>query len=352
MGIYLRKNSPYFWMAFKFPGKKQIRISTGTADKKLAQKIYIAKRSEYQKVDYEFEREKIKLKDLMNKYLEIYYKPSRESNKNAIYIVKKIHEFFGEVFVNEVSVDKIEEYRAKRLGDGVKQSTVNRECSLLKSIFNRGIEWGKCKENPVSKIKFYSEKEFRRTKFLDKNEKIKLLNGCSLTVKRIVLTALLTGMREGELLNLKWSEIDFNTRLIKISHSKGKKIRHVPMNSELENVLKSIPSVSDYVFGTQKGKAKFSLYRKPFEKAVEQSEIKDCVFHTLRHTFASDLIMKGVDLKTVAELLGHSTTVMTERYSHLSKEHRQMAVDLLPNIFYHTGITLPIFESKENTKSS
>ncbi len=75
MGIYLRKNSPFYWAAFKLPGKKQIRLSTGTIDRKLAQKIYIAKRSEFQKVDYGFERQKIKLNDLIDQYLEIYYKP-------------------------------------------------------------------------------------------------------------------------------------------------------------------------------------------------------------------------------------------------------------------------------------
>ena len=99
--------------------------------------------------------------------------------------------------------------------------------------------------------------------------------------------------------------------------------------------------VSEYVFGNVAGKAEFSLYRKPFEKAVGDAGIKDCVFHTLRHTFASDLVIKGVDFKTVADLLGHASITMTDRYSHLSKEHKQMGVELLPSkgLFYTVGVT-------------
>ena len=120
------------------------------------------------------------------------------------------------------------------------------------------------------------------------------------------------------------------------------------MNSELVKMLKSMPTVSEYIFGTPEGKAEFTLYRKPFESAVKEAGINDCVFHTLRHTFASDLVMKGIDLKTVADLLGHATTAMTERYSHLSKEHRQMAVELLPKgLFYTVGVTSVISQDKE-----
>ena len=97
-----------------------------------------------------------------------------------------------------------------------------------------------------------------RTKYLDQNEKARLLAACPLPTKRLVLTALLTGMRRGELLNLKWSDIDFNTNLITVRHSKAGKIRYVNMNSELSNMLKFIPTVSEYVFGTQEGKAPFT----------------------------------------------------------------------------------------------
>ena len=158
-------------------------------------------------------------------------------------------------------------------------------------------------------------------------------------------------MRQGEILNLKWSDVDFRTNLLRVSHSKSGKPRYVEINSELSNMLKSIPTISDYVFGTSQGKAEYTLYRKPFEAAVKTAGLSNLRFHDLRHCFASDLVMKGVDLKTVAELLGHASTQMTEHYSHLSPAHKRAAVELLPKgLLGHAGVTsvLSEFESRPN----
>ncbi|MBI2118976.1 MAG: site-specific integrase [Elusimicrobia bacterium] len=340
MGIFLRSDSQYYWMDFKLDSKKQIRCSTRTKDRKLALQIYHTKRSEYQKIEHGFDRKKIKLSELMNDYLGLYSKHNKLSYSNDVLAVNRMCKFFSTIMAHELTTEQIEQYRIKRLST-VSKSTVNRDMSLLKHIFNKGIEWGKITSNPVEKIKFYSEKENKRIRYLEKNEKIKLLGACALPTKRLVFFALSTGMRQGEILNLKWSDIDFNTRLIKISHSKAGKIRYVNIPSDLENMLKSTPTISEYVFGTPKGKAKFSLYRKPFIKAIKNCGLSGLHFHDLRHDYASTLVMKGVDIKTVSELLGHSTLVMTERYSHLSKEHKQAAVELLPKgLFYHAGITL------------
>ena len=117
-------------------------------------------------------------------------------------------------------------------------------------------------------------------------------------------------------------------------------------------MLKSMPSKGEYVFGTENGKAEYSLYRKLFEKAVKESGIINLRFHDLRHCFASDLVMKGVGLKTVSELLGHSTTIMTERYSHLSPAHKRAAVELLPKgLMCYTDATQVLGEDKENINS-
>ena len=100
-------------------------------------------------------------------------------------------------------------------------------------------------------------------------------------------------------------------------------------------------TISNYVFGTESGKAKFTLYRKPFEMALKQAGLTDFRFHDLRHNFASDLVIKSVDLKTVAELLGHASTTMTERYSHLSPAHKRIAVEMFPKrLFYYADTTL------------
>ena len=181
---------------------------------------------------------------------------------------------------------------------------------------------------------------------------MKLLNACPLPTKRLALAALLTGMRQGELLNLKWTDIDFNTNLVQVRHSKAGKIRYVNINSDLVNMLKSIPTISDYVFGTETGKARWTLYRKPFLKAVQEAGIEDFRFHDCRHDYCSTLVMKGIDLKTVAELVGHTTTQMTERYAHLSPAHKRAAVELLPKgLMCHTGAKVILEDRRENKKN-
>jgi integrase len=330
MGVYQNPGSPYWHYVFKLPGQKRFRGTTGTTDKKLAQQIYIEKRSQAQKMNYGFEQEKIKLKILFEDYLALCPDPSTSQHYNDVLWTNTMIRFFGDVYVDDLTSEHIEKYRIYRLKERLKKTSVNREMTLLKAIFNKGIEWGKCSKNPAAQLKPYSEKESQRVRYLEKHEKVRLLEVCPLPVRRLVFFALNTGMRRGEILNLCWKDVDFNANLIAVRKTKSKTPRYLPMNAELINMIKSMPSISEYVFGNENGQAKWTLYRKKFEKARTDAKITDFHFHDLRHCFASDLVMKGVDLKTVSELLGHSTTKMTERYAHLSPAHKQVAVELLP----------------------
>jgi integrase len=352
MGLYKRANSPYWWYSFKLDSHPQVFASTETSDRKLAEKIYHAKRSEAQKVLYGFVHEKVKLKDLFNDYLTMRSDPSTPQHYNNVLWTNTMMEFFGDIHVHELTSEHIEKYRIHRLREGLKKTSVNREYRLLKAILNKGIEWGKCTKNPVVRVKAYSEKESERVRYLETHEKVRLMEACPLPTQRLVYFALNTGMRKSEILNLCWKDVDFNLNLATIKRSKSKKPRHIPLNSEVINMLKSMPSISEFVFGNENGKAKWTLYRKKFEKAVKDADITDFHFHDLRHCFASDLVMKGVDLKTVSELLGHSTTKMTERYAHLSPAHKRVAVEMLPKVsMYYTGMTQTGQQEQDISKS-
>ena len=354
MGIYRRKDSPYFWYSFLIEGRGRISGSTETADRKLAQQIYVAKRSQYQKVGYGFEKPQTKLGRIFEDYINLYAKHNKRTWESNVLMFNRMKKFFGDVLAFEITSARVEEYRLWRLAHGRKlagtsKSTVNREMALLKHAFNKGVEWNLCMENPVKKIKFYSEKENKRTRFLNQGEKVKLLNACPLQTKRLVYFALLTGMRQGEILNLKWTDVDFSITLFKVTQSKASKPRHVNMNAELSNMLKSLPTVSEFVFGAAgEGRPGFTLYRKPFEKALKDADIKEASFHTLRHTYALDLVMKGVDLKTIQELLGHSSLTVTERYGHVSPSHKRAAVELLPKgLSCYADATLLLGDKKD-----
>jgi len=189
-------------------------------------------------------------------------------------------------------------------------------------MFNKAIEWGNAKENPIKKIKLFKENN-ERVRFLEKEEIGRLLEVCDHYLKQIVITALNTGMRKGELFNLKWSDVDFRNNLIFVNKTKNKERRIIPMNTALRKTLINMRehSTSESVF-PNKG------IRNRFEKALRCAIIKNFRFHDLRHTFASHLIMSGIDLMTVRELLGHKSIKMTMRYAHLSQDHKTRAMEI------------------------
>jgi integrase len=150
-----------------------------------------------------------------------------------------------------------------------------------------------------------------------------------------VVVALHTGLRRGEQFRLRWSEhVDFTTGIVTVADSKSEEPRHVPMNDTVRAVLRALPSrlKSRWVFPSETGETPLdaqNFVNRVFLPALRRAKIGDFHWHDLRHTFASRLVMAGVDLRTVQELLGHKTLVMTLLYAHLSPEHQLEAVQRL-----------------------
>jgi integrase len=152
-------------------------------------------------------------------------------------------------------------------------------------------------------------------------------------LRLLVITALHTGFRASELRSLTWTDVEISRRMITVraGYAKNGEARRVPMNQLLTDILKSVKLAnSEYgrVFCTRDGMP-YRSFRSAFERAVRKAGIADFTFHDLRHTFASRLVMAGVDLPTVKELLGHRDISMTMRYTHLSSDHKQTAVGKL-----------------------
>ncbi|MFH1438048.1 MAG: site-specific integrase, partial [Pseudomonadota bacterium] len=165
---------------------------------------------------------------------------------------------------------------------------------------------------------------------LSSEEAERLIDSASVSLKHMILVALNTGMRKSEILGLTWRDIDFSISTISIRDSKNGDGRKIPMN---ETVLATLSDLGrkendEKVFLRPGGQPVKSI-RTAFENAVKRAGIDDFRFHDLRHTFASWLVMSGVDIKTVQELLGHKTFSMTLRYSHLSAQHKAEAVRCL-----------------------
>lgn len=277
---------------------------------------------------------KIKFSEFSVQYIESYLKPNRPTTWHTAesYNIRHLNNAFGEKFLHEITSMDIEKFRQERL-KVVGKNTVNKNVASCRAMFNKAIEWGLFEgRSPVSGIKFY-KLDNRRLRFLEKEDIKRLLSHCEGHLKDIVEFAINTGMRRGEIFNLKWHDIDWNNGFIHLLKTKNNDKREIPLNENVRSILVRVKRSPDspYVFSSFNGKA-FVDIKKSFHTALKNAAIENFRFHDLRHTFASQLIMSGVDFLTVKELLGHKSIEMTLRYSHLSCDHKKRAVKVLDEL--------------------
>ena len=326
---------------------KRIRETIGTS-KKLAETVLQKRKvqiAENRFLDIK-KKPKITLKELINLYLKEFSKPNKRSYIGDVSRANNLLSYFGEnKLVAEITPLDIEKFKAYRK-DKVKPATINRELALLKHVYTKGIEWGKVFDNPVKKVKLFKE-DNRRSRFLSQEEIGRLLACANGQLKAILITALHTGMRRSEIFNLKWKDIDFETGYITVLNSKNGEKRDIPLSATLTKTLKNVIRYigSEYVFRGKHGELVKDISRS-FATTLSKAAITDFRFHDFRHTFASHLVMKGTDLKTVQELLGHRTFEMTLRYSHLSPDHKRKAIQNMDTIWSQEGKSEIITSSK------
>jgi integrase len=178
-------------------------------------------------------------------------------------------------------------------------------------------------------VKYFKENT-TAWQYLKPEEAERLVDACPDYFRPIVITALNTGMRKNEILGLKWFDVDFQLEQITVREAKNGEPRYILMNRTLTEILGKvrIRCKTEYVFVKRDG-SPYKDIRKPFEKALREARVGRRGFHDLRHTVASQLVMKGVDLMMVKELVGHKTIHMTMRYAHLSQDHKKMSVERL-----------------------
>jgi len=150
-------------------------------------------------------------------------------------------------------------------------------------------------------------------------------------LRDIVMVALTTGMRRGEILGLKWDYMRLENRLIILPVTKNNTVRVLPINDTLYRILSEMAREASYVFGNGNG-GDIGDIKHSFTSACRKAGITDFRFHDLRHTYASHLAMRGVHIRALQELLGHKTLAMTQRYSHLAPGQLQNAVKLLDGV--------------------
>ena len=206
----------------------------------------------------------------------------------------------------------------------MKKSTVNRDIAVLKRLFNLAMDWNLVDKNPLKKAALFRVEE-KLMRVLTPDEELRLIEAAAPHFRPLIIVAINTGMRRGELLGLHWEQVDLQTGTIAVEHSKSGRVRHIPINKTAMETLNELPGPrAGHVFHYRGLPIKDT--KTAFKGAVRRAKIPHCRFHDLRHTFATRLVLAGVDLATVKELMGHASISTTMRYAHPSPPHKRDAV--------------------------
>ena len=278
-----------------------------------------------------------------SKFAEKHHRASKDFKQRANLAVEAFGDRAAESITTRELQDWIDEMAEEREWTG---GTRNRFKSTLSTVFREGMRAGKINVNPARLIR-RSKESLGRVRFLSYDEEAKLRKAIAATLPGRIKDegesafaqldiALHTGMRKSEQFSATWNQVDLEKGFIYLSMTKNGTDRFVTLNSAAVSVLKRLkerhkklrlPPDSTLFHSKRDGLIKNP--RKWFATALEQAEIQDVTWHTLRHTFASRLVMAGVDLKTVQELMGHKTIAMTARYAHLAPTHKLRALETL-----------------------
>jgi len=218
-------------------------------------------------------------------------------------------------------------------GKGRSPATVVRYLAALSHVFTIAVnEWGWLEDNPMKKVR--KPKEPRgRVRILDDDERKALINASKNSTNpylhKVVVLALSTGMRQGEIMNLRWQDVDLSKGIIILHETKNDERRAVPLTNHAFELLKEHSKLrrldTDLLFPGKNPK-KPVFIRAPWVAAVKEAKINDFRFHDLRHSAASYLAMNGATLTDISSILGHKTLQMVKRYSHLTEQHTAKVV--------------------------
>ncbi|MGC8555077.1 MAG: tyrosine-type recombinase/integrase [Candidatus Acidulodesulfobacterium sp.] len=345
MGIYRQGN--IFWVSKCINGI-QYRKSAETSSKMEAKAFFESWISELKDqvkngkpIIKQEPKKEITFSELSVKYLE-FANGRLKSYDRLRSFINTLNKYFSKKRLTDFTVLDIENMQSDIIKQVLSVAYANRLTAVLKRMFTKALEWELVNDDiirTVKKVKLLKG-EIKRLRYLSDDESERLISNCNNDIKPIVITALNTGMRKSEILHLTWDRIDLKNRVILLDITKNGERREIPINDTLFDTLSGIVRnlKIDYVFYNPDTLKPYYDIKKSFARALNKSHIIDFRFHDLRHTFASSLVMNGIDLATIQKLLGHKTINMTLRYAHLSNVHLKDAVNTLNKKNYHNFI--------------
>jgi integrase len=289
-----------------------------------------------------FNLEKSRKPHPFSELVERYHKHAesyKASYSRERYSIERIKEYFAGRYLSDVTTWAVEKWKRERAKQ-VQPSTVNRELTILKHMLKMAVRWELASTNPAASVAPFPGQE-GRTRFASEEELPRLLEACRNQITSpwlypSVILAINTGPRQGNLLNLKFEDIDLEQNLIHFVRTKNRKVNVVPMNREAREAVEWFLQhrYGDYLimWPWAKRLGRTTLYD-AFKRACKEAGIENFRWHDLRHTTGSYLVMAGNDLVTVQQILGHRDIKSTLRYAHLAPAHKARAVEKLGETF-------------------
>lgn len=239
---------------------------------------------------------------------------------------------FFDCDIHLINEEKVSQFKTRRLQEkGGSPDTVHKELQILSHVFSKAVDYNRATRNPVDKVDFPKPAP-GRVRYLSPDEMKawpKVIAALPIQMRPVVSLMQHTALRRSEALGLAWSDVDLENGILIVRKDKRGKVKILPLSGPAVEILRVQPRINEQVFPC----VDEDYLTQKFREATVTAGIQNFRLHDLRHNFASHLAMQGVDVLTLRDLLGHSDTRMTSRYTHLAAQHLKRAVDKLPEVF-------------------
>ncbi|MBR1775968.1 site-specific integrase [bacterium] len=349
MTVFKSKNGKWYCQ-FMVKGERVHKLLDGATTREEAKDLESAERFKLRQIQngmLQRDKKKVYLKELITLFLR-YSEANKKSYKNDVHSTNTFLEVWGNCDITAITPNAIEDFKQKMILDRKnKNATVNRHLEVLSKMFNLGIANNLAEKNPMSAVKKLKENNYKvRVLSADEEKRMfaEIERGYEVVgrervqktiypyihLKPLIICALQTGMRRGEIFNLKWYNIDFEYEFIELTETKSGKSRRIPISAKLMEVLNSVRNDNEeYVFVNPETNMPYNDIKRSFHAVLKKAGIENFRFHDLRHTAATRMLEKGADIRTVQEILGHSSVLVTQRYTHSTPQYKKSAIELL-----------------------
>lgn len=329
----ITKRNGKFYSRFQLNGERHHYLCSGATTVKEAEKIenaFIYKLQQQQNGVIPHEKEKISLSYLFKYYLE--YAQTKKSYKADKSRMVLIQEYFKKKkYITDIKPEDIEKFKQFLLKRDITKTTVNRYLEVLSKMFNMAIDNDWITKNPIKKNTKFPVKNYQ-VRYLKEDEEKRIFEACPDYFKPILIVALNTGLRKGNIQTLKWSNILLDFRLLELTDNKGNKHIKMYINDTLYELFSNLPKVDEeYVFINPRSHRIYSneCFRDTWNAIREKAGVGDFRFHDFRHTVGTRMAERGVPVPVIKDVLAHSDIRTTMRYVHSVPNQLKSAMEVL-----------------------